>query len=183
MELKYFAKDNTDNKKMFDFIQMKLDETLKMHEDEEAIKKKLMEGKSFVKFFSNDCPACKGMAGEWSELEKKYSSNPNIKILSVNCIDTRMVCKKFKILNYPTMLFFDGGKVNETYSKGWNLKEFSAFIDEKLVVPEPPKNSTTNHVLYLTPETFNQSVSIKGIVFVKFNLLGCSHCVVSWFVD
>lgn len=83
LELKYFANDQTDNNKMINFIQAKIDETLKAHEDEEAVKEKLSKGKSFVKFFSTNCPACQNMAEEWKKLENKYEKDDRLKIESV----------------------------------------------------------------------------------------------------
>ena len=180
MELKYFAKDDTNNTKMFNFIQDRINEALTMHANEDAAKAKIKDGRSFVKFYSPDCSACKTMENAWTDLEKQYEKNEAIKIFSIDCSKTKMVCKKFKILHYPTMIYFESGKVKETYSKAWNLKEFSAFIDEQLKAIEPEKKETVNHVVILTPENFNETVA-NGVTFVKYNLKGCSHCIVSWF--
>lgn len=61
MQLKYFAKDNFEYKPMFDYITSKVNESLEMHAAEEAAKVKLQDGRSFVKFYSPICPACKGL--------------------------------------------------------------------------------------------------------------------------
>lgn len=162
---------------MFKFIKERVDESLLIHAAEEDAKMKLKDGNSFVKFHSPNCTACQGMAHDWAELEKAYVESQNVKILSIDCKVARMTCKKFKIAHFPTMVFFENGKADEAYSGEWTVKGFISSIEKRLETCVT-KNKTKNHVLHLTPENFNKSVA-TGIVFVKFNLLGCTHCVVS----
>lgn len=179
LEIKYFAKNDDNNQEMLKFIKERVDESLLRHAAEEDAKAKLKDGNSFVKFHSPNCTACQGMAHDWTELEKAYANSQNVKILSIDCKIARMTCKKFKIAHFPTMIFFENGKADEAYSGEWTVKAFISTIEKRLETCQKVVE-TKNHVLYLTPETFNKSVS-TGTVFVKFNLLGCTHCVVSLF--
>lgn len=178
LEVKYFTHDDTDNKKMLEFIQERIDESLVTHAAEEDAKAKLKDGLSFVKFYSPNCPSCQAMAGAWTDLEKTYANNQNLKVLSIDCKVARMTCVKFKIANFPTTIFFNDGKADEPYAGEKSLEGFTNYLTEKVKSIEPKKNASENHVLYLTPENFNESIS-KGVFFVKFNLRGCVHCVVS----
>lgn len=119
------------------------------------------------------------MANDWSSLEKAHENDTNLKIFSIDCKLARMTCIKFKITNFPTMIYFDNGKP-DAYTNEWNLKAFNSFLDKKMetIQPKPIEVVNQNPVITLTPENFNQTIS-NGTWFVKFNLNGCSHCVVS----
>jgi thioredoxin 1 len=65
-----------------------------------------------VDFWAPWCGPCRMVAPVIEKLSEKYKGK--FKFVKLNVDDNRTTAGKFKVMSIPTLLFFKGGKVEET---------------------------------------------------------------------
>lgn len=77
--------------------------------DSESLRTLLKSGPAYVEFYAPWCGHCQKLAPKWTELAMKLKGKLNVG--KVNCDEHRALCKKEKVLGYPTIkMFNDGGE-------------------------------------------------------------------------
>ena len=88
-------------------------------------------GRWMVKFYAPWCGHCKRLAPTWERFAKTahtdaaYKSE-GLRVAKMDCSGSdRDVCNKFNVRGYPTLLFFDSGKLYEHDGE----REFDALVE------------------------------------------------------
>ena len=81
----------------------------------------------FVTFYAPWCGHCKKMLPVWKQLEQQHTNNPNVEILSVDCVARKDVAEKYGIKGFPTIIVFSDG-VKSDYTGGRDLDSFNQHV-------------------------------------------------------
>jgi hypothetical protein len=70
----------------------------------------------------------------WEEIGGKYEDDDRLVIADFNCDDipNKMICRKFKVFDYPQFIMFKNGRKDEKYADKRNVKHLSLYIEEYL---------------------------------------------------
>jgi thiol-disulfide isomerase/thioredoxin len=109
-------------------------------------------GNALVLFFSNNCGYCKDLKPEWenavSQLDSKYIASLDCSPSAAGTVDPEVtaIMKEYNITGFPTMLYFNNGIVQETYSGERTSAAIVAYIkDKNQIESEKPVNKTENN--------------------------------------
>jgi len=142
--------------------------------------KEIAKGKTFVKFYAPWCGHCKKLAPIWDELADA-SKAEGISIARVDCTKDYTLCTRFDVTGYPTLKFFDQGKLS-TY-KGERelvaLQNYARSAETTESVPAPTKVETIqwksdSDTIKLDNSNFQQILT--GDWLVAFYADWCPHC-------
>ncbi|XP_017883710.1 thioredoxin domain-containing protein 5 [Ceratina calcarata] len=142
--------------------------------------KHVFTGYHFINFYAPWCGFCKKLAPVWEELANSLRNNNHVSISRVDCISHPIVCEKFEIEGFPTMLWIEDGKKVDKYTGQRTHEELKAYVSKMLdkgedQVKTDNSDSTAHAVLSLTGESFKHGIE-KGVSFVKFFAPWCGHC-------
>merc|ERR1719186_1477925 len=101
--------------------------------------------------------------------------------MDVNSPNNTPISRKYNITGYPTLLYFEKGKLMFPYQGGNNKDEISKFLDAPSAQPpEKPKEVSwadeASEVHHLTDDTFDIFMKENPSVLVMFYAPWCGHC-------
>ncbi|XP_078672260.1 thioredoxin domain-containing protein 5-like [Branchiostoma floridae x Branchiostoma belcheri] len=67
-------------------------------------------GLHFVEFFAPWCGHCKKLAPTWVKLAHSFSQEKHLTIAQVDCVEYNVLCKKYGVDGFPTLILFRDGK-------------------------------------------------------------------------
>ncbi|XP_035660455.1 thioredoxin domain-containing protein 5-like [Branchiostoma floridae] len=146
-------------------------------------------GLHFVKFFAPWCGHCKKLAPAWVKLALSFSNEKHLTIAEVDCVEYDVLCKKYDVDKFPTLMMFRDGKEVDRHLGEQGLEDLESYLSEKLEEtisywertgldpgnPAKGKSKVESKVLILTKDNFH-SVIRKGMTFVQFYAPWCDHC-------
>ncbi|CAF1067819.1 unnamed protein product [Didymodactylos carnosus] len=86
------------------------------------------EGYAFVNYFAPWCSHCIKLAPVWSQLAKKFSKHPEIRISKVDCTANELLCRDHGIRAFPTLLFYRFGELIVEYNSFKDLDSLYDFV-------------------------------------------------------
>lgn len=108
-----------------------------------------LDDSNFDKFIQNTSDALVMFSVSWSsycvrfcfynfELAAKFLEieDPTKKLINVDCKTGERTCKKFKIEEYPTMILFKNGAIDQKYTGSHTTNEIVSFMKA-----QPPSSS------------------------------------------
>ena len=84
-------------------------------------------GPWFVKFYAPWCGHCVRLAPTWGELAHELHGKVNV--AKVDCTANPVVCSRFGVRGYPTLKFFNDGKVRTCVCVGCTVISFIALFE------------------------------------------------------
>ncbi|XP_078602361.1 thioredoxin domain-containing protein 5-like [Branchiostoma floridae x Branchiostoma japonicum] len=108
---------------------------------------------------------------------------------AVDCVEYDVLCKKYDVDKFPTLMMFRDGKEVDRHLGEQGLADLESYLSEKLEEtisywertgldpgnPAKGKSKVESKVLILTKDNFH-SVIRKGMTFVQFYAPWCDHC-------
>jgi protein disulfide-isomerase A6 len=125
-----------------------------------------------VKFYSETCGHCLGMAEDFAEAAKAFGQN--VTFGGVECKAQDNVCKSYKVTQYPTIkLFLAGDRIGIDFSGPRTVDGFCSFVENytDFRAIRPPSYTVDLH-----PLNFNETVNSTRCLFVTFYAPWCGHC-------
>lgn len=92
----------------------------------------IAKGFSFVKFYAPWCGHSQRLVPTWKELALKFVRNPNVKLAKVDCSQEDELCKKYKVVGYPSLLLFHDGDLVTEFNGNRKLEILHSFLQEHL---------------------------------------------------
>ncbi|ELP88979.1 protein disulfide isomerase, putative [Entamoeba invadens IP1] len=95
----------------------------------------------FVLFYMNWCSHCQAFQPKFEELSGVFSNVKDLVFGQVDCEEQIDICKKFLVLDFPNLVFFDKKNKETTYSpsKSKEVVALTQFINKKF-------NYTVNYI-------------------------------------
>lgn len=185
LTLKCFAMEggNFDCKPMMEFLNTTVQQSLSNFNAQETSLSAINSGNCFIKFHVKYCTYCKKMSPIWTEVEKSYENNKDVKLFSIDCKLQPTVCDLYNITKYPSMIWFNKGKWIEKYAGHRTVKDFEEYIGNMLQTSTQAstllatKNTTIEEsaIIDVTADDFTEIIA-KDLTFVYFCLKKCTYC-------
>lgn len=185
--LKYFASDSRkfDYNPMMEFLNKTVQEALENVFAEEASLNAINSGNCFIKFHVKYCTYCKKMMPVWSEIEKTYENNKDVKVFNIDCKLQPRVCDLYNITKYPSVIWFSKGEMIDKYSgqrKVIDLKEYignmlQRFSQPLTLLEKQEKEAIVEETatIEMTADIFFEVIA-KDFTFVYFFMEKCTYC-------
>ncbi|GFO12562.1 thioredoxin domain-containing protein 5 [Plakobranchus ocellatus] len=156
--------------------------------DDDNFDAKVARGVFFIKFYAPWCGHCKKLAPTWDQLAETFANRKEVSIGKIDCTQSTVICKRYEVRGYPTLLWFqDGEKIGKYQSSRSHdalkeyvitqLKEAAGGTEEEKTEDkkEDAEEEIQGKVQDLTVDTFKSFLSSR-LVFVKFFAPWCGHC-------
>nr|CAB3267397.1 thioredoxin domain-containing protein 5 [Phallusia mammillata] len=165
----------------------------------ESFDEHVSKGDHFIKFFAPWCGHCKRMEPTWVDLAKAHipstDMTEDVKIGRIDCTAHGSICSSHGVKGYPTLLWFNNGKLSKKYQGSRDLKSFETFITEMKELPrpdpeskeevveapsptqakEPEEDKKTSAVIELEENNFDFHTAVD-VTFIKFYAPWCGFC-------
>ncbi|CAK8683256.1 thioredoxin domain-containing protein 5-like [Clavelina lepadiformis] len=168
---------------------------------DESFNEHIEKGSHFIKFYAPWCGHCRRLEPAWLELAKAHipsdDDTSSVKIARVDCTAHKTICTEHKIQGYPTLLWFEEGRMTKKYQSSRSIESFESFIKEmsgektepKLVdnvkkpTPKPvvafqdkqDEQEDDQSLLHLDESNFDFNTAVD-VTFVKFYAPWCGFC-------
>lgn len=87
-------------------------------------------GDHFIMMYAPWCGHCQRLKPDWDKLAKSPGV-AGVKVSKVDCTVNTVVCKKYDVSGYPTLLYFRNGDLLETYSGAKTLEALRSYLKQK----------------------------------------------------
>jgi len=138
-------------------------------------------GPILIMFYAPWCGHCKRLKPDYQTLASQKTGDAILAAMDVNSPNNSPISRKYNITGYPTLLYFEKGKLMFPYQGGNNKDEISKFLDAPSAQPpEKPKEVSwqdePSEVHHLTDDTFDKFMQENPSVLVMFYAPWCGHC-------
>lgn len=91
----------------------------------------------FVDFFAPWCIWCQRLHPTWEKFAEAVAAEKlDLKVVSVNCVEEPGLCKKMRVMAFPTLRWYDRGKPNMDYSMDRTVSSLLEFSKRKIELSE-----------------------------------------------
>ncbi|XP_059618816.1 protein disulfide-isomerase A5 [Phlebotomus argentipes] len=135
-----------------------------------------------VMFYAPWCGYCKSLKPEYSAAATELKDKYILAAIDVNRPENSVIRKTYNITGFPTLLYYESGKMRHTFEGENNKAGIVSFMENptrKTVqkAPEPDWASDTNsEVVHLTSTSFEPALKDEKSVMVMFYATWCGHC-------
>lgn len=133
-------------------------------------------------FYAPWCGFCKQLKPDYAVAATELKSKYVMAAIDVDRPENTIVRRQYNITGFPTLLYFENGKVKQTYD-GENKKDaLVAFMMNPSAPPAPkPKEEdwstdTSSEIVHLTTNGFEPALKDEKSVLVMFYAPWCGHC-------
>lgn len=126
-----------------------------------------------VMFYAPWCKFCKILKPEYSAAATELKGKYVLAALDVNRPENAIARKTYNISGFPTLLYFDGGKMKYTFEGENNKGGIVAFMNDPTAPPVKPKDEdwaadSTSEIVHLTASSFEPALKEEKSVLVMF---------------
>lgn len=133
-----------------------------------------------VMFYAPWCGFCKRLKPDYSAAATELKGQSVLAAMDVNKPENNIVRHHFNITGFPTLLFFEDGKLKYRYEGENNKDGIVNFMKNPGKAPEKPKDpewsEVSSDVVHLTDASFNSTIQEEESVLVMFYAPWCGHC-------
>lgn len=134
-----------------------------------------------VMFYAPWCKFCKILKPEYSAAATELKGKYILAALDVNRPENAIARKSYNITGFPTLLYFDNGKIKYTFEGENNKAGIVAFMNDPTAPPVKPKDEdwaadSTSEIVHLTASSFEPALKDEKAVLVMFYAPWCGHC-------
>ncbi|XP_071942391.1 protein disulfide-isomerase A5-like [Antedon mediterranea] len=143
---------------------------------------------ALVMFYAPWCGHCKKAKPEFQQAAAKFEDNSKVSFAAVDCTEAKDVCSQFEVSGYPSIKFFNYGKLTQDYQGGRTEVDFTSFMQAQVdplsaPTPEPPAPKAFwtsleggDNVIMVGAANFEEVVSTYTNVLIMFYAPWCGHC-------
>lgn len=135
-----------------------------------------------IMFYAPWCGFCKQLKPEYSAAATELKSKYILAAIDVDRPENSIARRQFNITGFPTLLYFENGKLKYTYD-GENKKSALISFMENPTAPSISKSKdddwsaeTTSEIVHLTTTGFEPALKDEKSVLVMFYAPWCGHC-------
>jgi len=87
-------------------------------------------GEHFIMMYAPWCGHCQRLKPDWEKLAKNPGVD-NVFISKVDCTANKVICSKYDVKGYPTLLYFRNGELLDTYDGAKTLEALKSYLKTK----------------------------------------------------
>ncbi|KAF2368435.1 disulfide isomerase [Trinorchestia longiramus] len=125
-----------------------------------------------VEFYAPWCGHCKTLAPEYAIAAQKLKQN-GLHLAKVDATQESALAKHYGVTGYPTLKYFESGKLVEDYNGGRTSTAIIEFMKKK---SDPNYKPPPSDVIELTAEDFEEKVKAAPLMLVEFYSPSCPAC-------
>jgi len=134
-----------------------------------------------VMFYAPWCKFCKVLKPEYSEAATELKGKFILAAIDVNRPENSKVRKQYNISGFPTLLYFEAGKMKYTFEGENNKAGIVAFMENPTKPVQKPKEDDwsadpNSEIVHLTSENFEPVLKDEKSALVMFYAPWCGHC-------
>ncbi|XP_055709499.1 protein disulfide-isomerase A5 [Phlebotomus papatasi] len=135
-----------------------------------------------VMFYAPWCGYCKSLKPEYSAAATELKDRFVLAAIDVNRPENSVIRKLYNITGFPTLLYYEGGKMRHTFEGDNNKAGIISFMENPMKktvqkVAEPDwASETSSEIVHLTAKSFEPALKDEKSVMVMFYASWCGHC-------
>eukprot|EP01112_Ceratiomyxa_fruticulosa_P018903 TRINITY_DN6112_c0_g1_i1.p1 TRINITY_DN6112_c0_g1~~TRINITY_DN6112_c0_g1_i1.p1 ORF type:complete len:423 (-),score=95.28 TRINITY_DN6112_c0_g1_i1:34-1302(-) len=134
-----------------------------------------------VMFYAQWCGHCKALKPHYMDASAEVRAFDKGYLTAIDCGENQDICSQYGVKSYPTLKFFDEGKVKYEYDHGRKKEDLINFMRSPSPPPvqpppEPKWKQIESDVMHLNDDNFENFIQENPSTFVMFYAPWCSHC-------
>lgn len=135
-----------------------------------------------IMFYAPWCTYCKTLKPEFSAAATELKNKCVLSAIDVHRPENTYVRNDYNITGFPTLLYYESGKMKYTYEGDNDKKSIVAFmLNPTAPPPIKPKEAewaseANSEIVHLTSENFAPALQDEKSALVMFHAPWCGHC-------
>lgn len=138
---------------------------------------------TLLMFYAPWCGFCKTLKPEYSAAATELKPNQILAAIDVNRPENAVVRKLYNITGFPTLLYFDKGKLKFPFNGENNKDGIIKFMQNPTEAPAAKKeeesdwaSDSSSEIVHLSDSNFEPALKDEKSAIVMFYAPWCGHC-------